>query len=156
MVHRQADEKREQVAEMIDSTGEPSFWCRRAMVMPAKQKPLRAPRALPSRPESSRLSAKNRTHAAEHSDDGEPIGAGGAFAQQPRPEQRDPYGRGVLEEDGVGGGGELGGGAERDRAGRIADGAEHLRAGKVEPQASADGDEEDGGDQAAPAGDGEG
>jgi hypothetical protein len=45
--------------------------------------------------------------------------------------------------------------AERDRAGRIGDRAQNLRTRKVKLQSAAKGDEEQGGDQPAAAGDGE-
>ncbi len=40
---------------------------------------------------------KEERHAAEHRGDGEPVGAGGAFAQKPYAEEGDPNGRAVLE-----------------------------------------------------------
>ena len=45
---------------------------------------------------------KNTPSVAEHGGDGEPVGAGGALAEQPGTQQRDPDRGGVLEQNGTG------------------------------------------------------
>ena len=94
--------------------------------------------------------------AGENGGDGGPIEAGGPLAEESGAGEGDPDGRGVLEEDGVGGGGEFGRDAERDGAGGVGEGAEDLGAGEGEVQAARDEEKKGGGEQAARAGNGEG
>jgi hypothetical protein len=62
---------------MIDSDGEPSFCLRSASVMPAKQTPLATAMTLPSDVGDLEAVREEQRHAAEHDDDGEPVGARG-------------------------------------------------------------------------------